>query len=811
MSLYEAEHNERAGGEERILADLNPMQKRAVMHGEGPLLILAGAGSGKTRVITHRIAWLVSHGVHPAEILAITFTNKAAREMKERLASLLGAIAQHMWVGTFHGMMLRILRQHAGLLGFSPSFTILDTDEQLSLLKRLMKEFGINEKLLVPREVLGKISSAKNRLCTAEDMAREAEKEVYKAEIAKLYALYQKALKEGNNMDFDDILAYAVFLFEQNPDVLSYYQNRFRHVLVDEYQDTNQAQYRLVLLLSGKYKNLCVVGDDDQSIYSFRGANLQNILDFEHDFPACEVIKLEQNYRSTACILNAANSIIANNVTRKSKKLWTDAGEGEKILFYRAGDQYDEARWVAREIRRITRDRGNPIPLSEVAVLYRVNALSRNIEFALREEGLPYRIYGGLRFYDRKEIRDTLAYLRLLDSPDDPLAFTRVINTPRRGIGQATVEKVRALSESEGLPLSGILLRAHDFEELSRSAARLQGFKSLIDDLRLLRDQNELSFPELIEAVQVRSGLVAELEEEKEKGSDEAASRLENLYELRSDAMEFAERSREELRQLAELSAQFGDSPYSGDLLEPGADSAQEELSLVHLSRSFLERSSLYSDLDAEENSETISLMTVHSAKGLEFKAVFLIGAEEEIFPGARALYSPDELEEERRLAYVAVTRAKRKLHVTASRNRLLYGRTKYGQVSRFLAEIPDDLIEEMGGSRHGDGEFYTSSERAEISDRWAGSRGSGGGFSTGSPGVKRFSAPRPAPAAKTTDEGRKEALMSLPAGTRLKHPRFGTGILVRKEEVSGDAILSVDFNGTVKHMMAGMAKLEVE
>lgn len=810
MSNYESENTVGMGGmrEEEIISQLNPMQKKAVTHGEGPLLILAGAGSGKTRVITHRIAWLVTHGVHPAEILAITFTNKAAQEMKERLSGLLGNVAHHMWVGTFHGMMLRILRRHAQVLGFTPSFTILDTDEQQSLLKRLMKEAGINDKLLAPREVLGKISSAKSRLITPEEMMREAEKEIFKAEIAKLYVAYQNALKEGNNMDFDDILVYAVRLLEENPDILSYYQDRFRHVLVDEYQDTNHAQYRLVLLLSDKHKNLCVVGDDDQSIYSFRGANLQNILDFEKDFSSCEIIKLEQNYRSTASILNAANAVISNNIERKSKKLWTDAGEGEKILFYRAGDQYDEARWVAREIRRLSRTRSNTFPFSEVAVLYRINALSRNIEFALREEGIPYKIYGGLRFYDRKEIRDTLAYLRLVDSPDDPLAFTRVINTPRRGIGQTTVERVRAISDNEGLPLSEVLSRAHEFDELSRAASRLQGFKTLIDEMRELRDRNEITFPELIEAVQTRSGLIAELEEEIEKGSEEAVSRLENLFELRSDAMEFADRSREEILQLEELSVQYGDSPYSGDLLENAESLREGELSLLHLTRSFLERSSLYSDLDTEEESETVSLMTVHSAKGLEFKAVFLIGAEEEIFPGMRAMYSPDELEEERRLAYVAITRAKRRLHLTASRNRLLYGRTKYGQVSRFLAEIPDELIDEIGGSRHGDGETYTQAERAEIADKWVERRAE---LSSVKSGENRFNKPRVKQQPRETDRSQKEALMVLPVGTRLKHPRFGSGTLVKKEEVSGDAILSIDFNGTVKHMMAGMAKLEVE
>ena len=789
------------------LDKLNPEQKEAVTYGEGPLLILAGAGSGKTRVITHRIAWLVEQGVHPAEILAITFTNKAAAEMKDRLSELLGPVAQRMWVGTFHGMMLRILRVRAEALGFSPSFTILDVDDQQNLIKRVMVAQNLDPKILNPRELQHKISSAKNKLMTPEDVLKSADTYPFLQELADVYAGYQKQLKEQNSMDFDDILMHSVTLFEDFPAVLEYYQRRFRHVLVDEYQDTNHAQYRLVALLSQLHRNLCVVGDDDQSIYRFRGANLQNILDFEKDFKGCKVIKLEQNYRSTSSILDAANAVISQNVGRKKKRLWTENDSGEPLTFYRAGDQYDEARWIAKEIRQ-AREEG--LSASEIAILYRVNALSRNVEFALREQGIPYRVFSGLRFYDRKEIRDCLAYMRLIDSPEDALALARVINTPRRGIGDVTVERVRQIMAEEGKTAAEVLDRAAFYPELQRAATNLKGFSDLIEEMREIRDKNELTFAQFVETVQVKSGLLAELTEQMNKGELEAESRLENLYELRSDALEFEAHLREELRQLEEMSEQYGDSPYASELFDEQQGEKDSELSLKELNRAFLERASLYSDSDQADDQEAVSLMTIHSAKGLEFDLVFIAGAEEEIFPGRRSLYDPEELEEERRLAYVAITRARRKLNVSATRSRLLYGKTSYGQVSRFIEEIPDELIEEIGGSRHGDGEFFTGRERQEVQERNR-SRVGGEPSFFGKKKENPFATPQRKTTMRSNSEDKKERLLQLEKGATLRHPRFGLGTLLKTAPVSGDAILTIDFEGKIKHMMAGMAELTIE
>lgn len=822
---------------ETILSNLNSVQREAVCYGEGPLLILAGAGSGKTRVITRRIAWLVENGVHPAEILAITFTNKAANEMKERLASLLGVIAHRMWVGTFHSMMLRILRRHAECLGFTESFTILDTDDQQTLLRRLMKEANIDEKAISVRQAQNTISGWKSKLEDPDTALAKCGQDFFRKRIAELYASYQRALKEQNSMDFDDILMQAVKLLEQEPDILQGYQNRFRHILVDEYQDTNHAQYRLVHMLAKGHGNLCVVGDDDQSIYSFRGANLQNILDFEKDFKSCKVIKLEQNYRSTASILGAANAVIRQNEARKDKKLWTDRGAGEKLTFYLANDQYDEARWTAREIRRLMTRHDQPVKGGEIAVLYRINALSRNMEFALREEGILYRIYGGLRFYDRKEIRDTLAYLRLVDSPDDRLALMRVINTPRRGIGQVTIDRVQEIAAREGLTPFAVMEQAEAYPELSHAAQRLRGFTETIRGLQKELSDKSMRYADYVARVQAESGLERELEEQKAKGGTEAETRLENLRELRSDALEFENRLLEEIHQLAGIAAEHGDSELMQELLSEGEiRCAGEERDLAALNRAFLERSTLYSDLDAEDNAESVSLMSIHSAKGLEFDAVFLIGAEEGVFPGFQALNSPEDMEEERRLAYVAITRARKRLMITATRSRLLYGFTKYNPVSRFLKEIPDELIDELGGSRHGEGELnglggdrfdpfdgpWGRGREREVYGGTVYGRGSGGGAgrSSGSGSSEpsffgrhkenRFAVPRREPEKKAESTGGSDVLKNIGAGTKVRHKRFGDGRVIKTEKVGGDAILSIDFGGTVKHMMASMAKLEI-
>lgn len=799
---------------ENILSDLNPVQREAVCYGDGPLLVLAGAGSGKTRVLTRRIAWLVSQGVHPAGILAITFTNKAANEMKERLSQLLGPLASRMWVGTFHAIMLHILRKNAEVLGFTPALTILDSSDQQTLIRRLMKEAGISERTLTPRQVQDSISMAKNHLILPEEYAENQGNSYMRREIAQIYQLYQKRMKEQNSMDFDDILLYAVRLLDENPEIREDYQKRFQHVLVDEYQDTNMAQYRLVQLLSGGWGNLCVVGDDDQSIYSFRGANPENILNFERDYPNCKLIKLEQNYRSTANILEAANAVISKNESRKSKSLWTEGKTGSKITFYRAQDQVDEARWIAREIRRLKRS--EQIPYSNIALLYRVNALSRNLESALREEGLPYRIYGGLRFYDRMEIRDTLAYLRVLDSPEDRLALTRAINTPKRGIGQVTIERVMERADQEGCTPMDVLSGAARFPELKHAAGRLQSFALLIQELRGIIEENRLNYGDFVALVQSRSGLEAEWEERAKQGDHEAEERLENLRELRSDAVDFEAMQREDLRLFENLSEKYGDSSDLNALFDEG-DSG--ELSLQSLNRHYLERSSLYSSQDRDAAEDSITLMTIHAAKGLEYTVIFLAGAEEGIFPGFRSMESPGEMEEERRLAYVALTRARDLLCISASRNRLLYGQTRYNPVSRFIKDIPDHLIRELAGSRFD--ESYDGWGRKE--------EGLSGGFDFSSQ-PRRGPIPhsdgtshreniflrlgREEKKPGRTEGGDKAAiskLLALPEGSKVRHPRFGIGTLIKKTAIGEDGILSIDFSGKTKHMMASMSKLEIE
>lgn len=829
--------------EKKILAGLNPEQREAVSYGNGPLLILAGAGSGKTRVITHRMAWLVAHGVHPAQILAITFTNKAATEMKERLSGLLGPVAARMWVGTFHSMMLRILRRHAEALGFGSNFTILDTDDQQNLLKRIMKEQNIDDKLLPVKNVHSQISAAKNKLIDPQAFAQSVGNDFIRRKVALLYEAYQKALKEQNSMDFDDILTYAVELFRTQPQILAAYQERFLHVLVDEYQDTNHAQYILVRQLSAAHKNLCVVGDDDQSIYSFRGANLQNILDFEDDFKGCKLIKLEQNYRSSSSILEAANAVISRNEGRKQKRLWTAAGAGGKICFYAARDQYDEARWVAREVLRLMRREPHPLQCRDMAILYRVNALSRNMEFALRELGVPYQIYGGLRFYDRKEIRDTLAWLRVIASPEDRLALLRAINSPRRGIGQVSLERIEDLAAQTGKTAFEIMEQSRSYPELSRAASALTGFTRLIRELQADLAREDISYADFIAIVQEKSGLEHDLELLRQKDRQDGENRLENLRELRSDALEFEHRLEEELRQLQQMADWGEENPYSRDLLPDDLEAGVQRESLAEKNQAFLERATLYSDLDSEEGADAVSLMTIHSAKGLEFEAVFLIGAEEGLFPGYRVLDQPEELEEERRLAYVAITRAKKRLSITAARSRLLYGSTQYNPVSRFLSEIPDELVEEHGGSRRGDGEVqhwdddesYAFTEapyhghkstvsgfsRSRVREyRATPSKASDAAGETASEGRSSFFAPRKAPLfarpaaavpiPKEEGQATFEELRELKAGARVRHARYGEGDVRKNEKLSGDVVLSIEFDGKLRHMMASMAKLEI-
>lgn len=820
---------------QQILQDLNPPQREAVSYGSGPLLVFAGAGSGKTRVITRRIAWLVAQGLHPAEILALTFTNKAANEMKERLVGLLGPVARHMWVGTFHSLLLRILRPNAELLGFTNSFTILDTDEQKTLLKQVLKDLRIDEHYLAPADAHRQISHAKNHMLGPQDYeAQEAkgfrQHQAYYQDIARVYQAYQKALKDQNSMDFDDILLYAVQLFRQNPEVLAAYSGRFRHILVDEYQDTNKVQYEVLRLLASAHGNLCVVGDDDQSIYSFRGAQQENILNFEKDFPQAHIVKLEQNYRSTPIILQAANAVIANNEKRVEKKLWTSSRGGEAIQFYRAADHYTEARWIAQEIKRLGQRAEDPISPAQIGILYRLNALSRNLEFALREEGIPYKIYGGLRFYDRKEIRDVLAYLRLIDSPDDRLAFERVINTPKRSLGQVTVDRVLNYATEEGVSPLEVAAQADQYPDLSHAAVRLQEFAALIERMRAVAQANQLSFPDFIKYVEEESGLYGFWQAEQQKLNLEAESRLQNLEELRSDALEFANRQAADLAVIAELSDRYGEGELTQALLDDQGGLTHQDLSLPVLTRSFLENAALFAAGDEEDPAETVSLMTIHSAKGLEFDACFIVGVEQGIFPNVNKLLSPEDEEEERRLFYVAITRARKRLAITTAQSRLLYGKTAYYPPSQFLKEIPDHLIEESGGSRYGDGEFlsyqtssggsaYGGGYKGRTSYAWENQYSSApqsGPVTRGKPVLKSqtkanpFASKPKSSGLHTNSPSAQNKLCQLEPGAKVRHKRFGEGTLIKKETTSTDAILSIDFGGKTKHMMASMADLDI-
>ncbi len=809
---------------EKLIENLNPQQREAVLHKEGPLLILAGAGSGKTRVITYRIAYLIEAcSIWPGQIMAITFTNKAAKEMRERTEQLIGLKARGMWIGTFHSMMLRILRQHAERLGFQPNFTVLDTDDQQRLIKDIFKQLNIDEKHINVKTAHNKISSAKNQRIDWQTMEKSAGNDYLQKQIAEIYKHYQEMMLRGNSMDFDDILLFAVQLLEENSDIREAYQTRFKHILVDEYQDTNHVQYLLVKLLCGKYKNICVVGDDDQSIYSFRGANIQNILNFEKDFKNSKVIKLEQNYRSSKNILGAANAIIKSNEGRTDKRLWTNHKTGEPINFYLAESHYDEARYVASEIRRLINRKNDPIKPGEIGILYRVNALSRNLEFALREQGIQYNIYGGLRFYDRKEIRDFLAYMRVIFSENDELALMRIINVPKRGIGNKTIETIRALAAQENVSMMQIIVDVNQYPELSRASSNLTEFANLIANLRQILIQDKISFPDFCREILAQSGLLKELEEQEKQGNEDAYTRVENLQEIISDAIEFTDKIKEELEQIKKMEASLEEMNIP-DLSKDEQDSYNEDLTLIRLTKDFLEQTALYSDLDQEEADNTVRMMAVHSAKGLEFDAVFLIGMEESVFPGYRSFDDPEQLEEERRLAYVAVTRARKYLHITTAQMRLLYGHTRYNPVSRFLSEIPNEYIREVGGARTNQASS-SNAFGAKTYYQSGSSYGSNYGLNSGSssiPDSRLYSKNSPGKKSKTLgsfglnprpqksiNKDNGIDLANLEEGQQFEHKKFGIGTLEKIDYVVNDAILSIKFKSGLKRMMASSAPLE--
>lgn len=794
------------GEEVDLFQGLNPEQKKAVCHNEGPLLILAGAGSGKTRVITYRIAYLIRvRHIQPSSILAITFTNKAANEMKERIFRIVGNTAAYMWVGTFHSMFARILRRHAEMLGYTKHFSITDSDDQLKIVKECIKELDLNDKIFIPRSVLGEISRAKNDMLSVEQYLEEAGPEYRKQKIATVYRKYQDKLLRSNSMDFDDILFNAVELFSRNPDVLRYYQEQFRYILVDEYQDTNHAQYRLILQLAKKFKNLCVVGDDDQSIYSFRGANIRNILDFEKDFKNTVVIKLEQNYRSTKTILQAANSVISHNSKRKKKALHTELENGDKVVHFCADHHGAEAYYVAEQIHRLTA--GGQYKFGEIAVLYRMNALSRTVEAALREQGIPYRVLGGQRFYERKEIKDVIAYLRLIMSSSDEYAFTRIVNVPRRGIGDTTVERIRSIAHELNITCLEVCSKASVYPELSRQTGRLEEFAVMIGDFREKLAENSMIFSEFIEYVQDQSGMVQEILENREK-KGETVDRVENLRELLSEAVEFEARRKNPMQVAysADQSTVLETDPYASE------DTVFEK-DLTGILQAYLENAALYSEGDNDQMSDDyVRLLTIHSAKGLEFGVVFLVGVEEGIFPGVRSMGSADDIEEERRLMYVAITRAKRKLIMITSRSRILFGQTQAMPASRFIREIDPKYVECIGTRRktlEAEGYSRNAYGRGNDSGRFGSAGFSSGYYSSNSAGSNRAKAV--APGSSSGDETGTGYLKpdDISKGFSVFHPRFGNGTVVSVEKVAGDALVCVTFdNKSTKNMLLKQAKL---
>ncbi len=740
---------------------LNAPQAEAVQHCSGPLLILAGAGSGKTRALTYRISYLIREaGVSPHNILAITFTNKAANEMKERVEALNGHRAEFMWICTFHSACVRILRKEIGALGYDTNFVIYDSADQLTLIKQCLKELNIDDKRFPPRAVAAGISQAKNRLAGPRAFDNQAH-DYYQQTVSRVYRLYQDKLKENNALDFDDLIMQTVILFEKFPEILEKYQDRFRYILIDEYQDTNRAQYRLVRLLAEKYRNICVVGDDDQSVYRFRGADIQNILDFERDYPEAKVVRLEQNYRSTKTILDAANEVIKNNYGRKKKRLWTENPPGSPILLFTAQDEHQEAYYVAQKIIEGHQMRGRAY--RDFAVLYRTNAQSRVIEEILMRNNIPYTIVGGLKFYERKEIKDILAYLRVVLNPLDSLSLLRVINVPRRGIGDASLARVGSFAVENGISLFAAMKQAESVPGLqSRAAKPLKEFTGLIEDLRSRK--NELSVTSLTREILDRTGYLNELKAEK---TVEAETRIENLKEFLTVTAEF-DRS----------------------IIETETGSAGNSL------EEFLAGVSLVTDIDnMDDRSDAVVLMTMHSAKGLEFPVVFMVGMEEGIFPHSRSLLDGSELEEERRLCYVGITRAREELHLVNAWQRTLYGSYMHNPPSRFLMEIPDHLVHREGtGHDYGRNDYIPG--RADAA---------AGRFASSSP-AGSF-----AVAASAGNSGRRNAAaVNYSLGDKVVHKKWGQGVIVSIKGENEDAEVSVAFPGLgIKTLIAKYAPLK--
>ena len=787
---------------ERDFSHLNDMQKKAVLATEGPMLLLAGAGSGKTTVLINRIANILRYGkasdsldvpenagedeleilekaaadehyphlekakrlasfepCEPWRVIAITFTNKAAEELKSRLERMLGAEAQDIWAQTFHSACVRILRSHADRLGYDNNFTIYDTSDSQSVIKHIMKDMELDEKTFPPRTVLSYISRAKDDMQTPEQFIAKAKTscDVRRQRIGEVYMAYAKRLKDANAMDFDDLIYNTVRLLEDYDDVCAYYQKKFKYVLIDEYQDTNNLQYRLAAALAGGYKNICVVGDDDQSIYKFRGATIENILSFESQYKDARVIRLEQNYRSTGNILGAANAVIKNNQARKGKELWTEKDMGDKLTLYVAQNENDEAQYVAT---RILEGFPQGINWRENAVLYRMNAQTNKLEYAFKRNGIPYRIIGGTRFFDRAEIKDIMAYLCVILIPQDDLRLTRIINSPPRGIGEKTIETAQAIAASEGMPLFEVIKHADEYADLGRSAVRLREFANMMDEFRNLEENTPLD--ELFDILIDKTGYIRALEA---KPSDENTARIENVKELKTNIISYMKET--------------GDMHLAG----------------------FLDEVALYTDIDSmDASSDCVIMMTMHSAKGLEFDNVFIVGVEEGLFPGIRSIGEQEEMEEERRLCYVGITRARKNLTLACARQRMIFGRTSSNNPSRFVEEIPEEFIERTEAARNDS--FGTRTETRSYSNE---SR-IAFGAKTESKGAFA-SSPSEKPKYAVSSKQEKKAADNYAVGDKVSHTAFGNGVISKMTPMGGDSLIEIQFESGVKRLMLRAAE----
>ena len=760
-----------------ILEGLNDKQYEAVINTDGPCLVIAGAGSGKTKVLTHKIAYLLNEkNIKPWNVLAITFTNKAANEMKSRVETLVGEAAKEIWMGTFHSICVKILRNFIDRIGYEKSFIIFDTSDQKTLVKECLKSLEIDDKMFTDRAVLSEISNAKNEMLEPVQYAMRAGGDYRKEKIARVYAMYQQKLKENNAVDFDDIINLTIKILAENPDVLEYYNDKFKYILVDEYQDTNKSQFTLVTMLAAKYGNITVVGDNDQGIYSFRGADISNILNFEKDFPGTKIIKLEQNYRCTGNILNAANAVIKNNVVKYEKKLWTENDIGELPNFFCGDNEYDEATYVVEQINRLRRE--EYLKYSDFAVLYRMNAQSRAIEDILRREDIPYKIIGGLKFYERKEIKDIIAYLRLIYNPSDNLSLKRIINEPKRGVGKTSIDNISKLSDSSNISMYEIIKNAADFG-LNRVFVNTRDFIEQMEYLMAKKD--ELKISELIKETLNKTGYTKALENE---NSVEAETRIQNLEEFLTVAMEFEE------------------------------ESAENSLG------EFLEGITLSSDIDGMEDEEdSVTLMTLHSAKGLEFPVVFLVGMEEGIFPGYKSIGEPKELEEERRLCYVGITRARQYLFLTCAKQRTIFGSTTYNAASRFIEEIPKEYLQGYEDT------FKDNDSYSDSSYKWEYGKSSkvttykmNDMTSSGIEKSKKTSTSGynfRTPESFLSNLNKKSEttvdLSQYQAGVRVFHKKFGEGIINYVEKEGDDLKVDINFDKVGhKRLMAKFANLQI-